>query len=126
VTEADRGEELSPRAVPDQGHQPAAGHTPGPWEVGTPGNGEPGYIYCNNSLGSAVAIAYGMPLALTVFSRAEEEANARLIAAAPELLAALKKCAAVCAGETLSKSAITSALDAARNAIAAAEGRSNG
>jgi hypothetical protein len=53
------------------------------------------------------------------------EADARLITAGPELLKALKKCAAVCAGETLSKSAITSALDAARNAIAAAEGRTN-
>jgi phosphohistidine swiveling domain-containing protein len=40
-----------------------------------------------------------------------------------ELLDALKKCAAVCAGETLTKSAITSALEAARYAIAKAEAR---
>jgi hypothetical protein len=65
-------------------------HTPGPWEVGSEGNGKPGYVYCNNSLGSAVAIVFGKPLRLTVFSPEEEEANARLIAAAPDLLAALK------------------------------------
>ena len=67
-------------------------HTPRPWEVGVEGNGTPGYVYCNNGLGSAVAIVYGKALPYTVFSRAEEEANARLIAAAPELLAALIQC----------------------------------
>ncbi len=51
----------------------------------------------------------------------EPEANARLIAAAPELLAALKSCAAVCAGETLNKSALVNALEQARAAIAKAE-----
>jgi hypothetical protein len=49
-------------------------------------------------------------------------ANANLIAAAPELLAALKLCAAVCAGETLSKSSLASALEAARAAISKATG----
>lgn len=65
------------------------GHTAGPWEVGVKGNGAPGYVYCDNALGSAVAIVYGAPLLHSVFSRAEEEANARLIAAAPDLLAEL-------------------------------------
>ncbi len=65
-------------------------HTPGPWSVGTRGDGTPGYVYCDNELGSAVAIVYGKPLEYTVFSRAEEIANARLIAAAPDLLEALR------------------------------------
>lgn len=64
-------------------------HTPGPWEVGTEGNGSPGFVYCDNSLGSAVAVVYGPAMRHSVFSRAEEEANARLIAAAPDLLEAL-------------------------------------
>jgi hypothetical protein len=134
VTEADRGEELSPRAVPDQGQQPAAKHTPGPWQVGTPGYGEPGYIYCDNALGSAVAITYGLPLALSVFSRAEEEANARLIAAAPDLLEALKAVTPPhrALGCWCSYSRDTEGYGhedgckLARAAIAAAEGRTNG
>jgi hypothetical protein len=68
-------------------------HTPGPWEVGTKGNGAPGYVYCTNDLGSAVAIVYGKALCFSVFSRAEEEANARLIAAAPDLYEALAELA---------------------------------
>ncbi len=65
------------------------GFTPGPWEVGAKGYGAPGYVYCDNSLGSAVAIVYGAPMRHSVFSRAEEEANARLIAAAPSMHAEL-------------------------------------
>ena len=66
-----------------------SGHTPGPWEVGGHDDGVPGYVYCDNEFGSAVAIAYGDALAYTCLPRDEQEANARLIAAAPDLLAAL-------------------------------------
>lgn len=73
----------------------AAGkHTPGPWSLGGSdgdGSGGEGYIYCDNSLGSAVAIAFGECLPFPVFSREEEIANARLIAAAPDLLAVCQK-----------------------------------
>lgn len=67
-------------------------HTPGPWEVGGgEKGGEPGYVYCDNDLGSAVAIVFGIPaLRWSVFPREEEEANARLIAASPKLLEACK------------------------------------
>ena len=63
-------------------------HTPGPWEVGTEGS-EIGAVYCDNSLGSRVAIVFGKGQEYTAFSRTEEEANASLIAAAPDLLEAL-------------------------------------
>lgn len=65
--------------------------TPGPWSVGVEGDGVPGYVYCDNALGSAVAIVYGKALAFTAFSREEEKANAALIAASPRLYAALEK-----------------------------------
>lgn len=53
---------------------------------------------------------------------AAARANARLIAAAPELLEALKLCAAVCAGDTTSKSGLINALEKARAAIAKTTG----
>lgn len=66
-----------------------AGITPGPWEVGGDGNGAAGFVYCHNELGSAVAIFAGPALRWTVFPRAEEEANGRLIAAAPTIIRSL-------------------------------------
>jgi hypothetical protein len=52
--------------------------------------------------------------------------DALMLAAAPDLLEALKKCAAVCAGEALNKSALTMALESACAAIRKAEGGTNG
>lgn len=49
-----------------------------------------------------------------------ERANARLIAAAPDLYEALQDCAAVCAGETMSKGGLVAALEKARDALARA------
>jgi hypothetical protein len=45
------------------------------------------------------------------------EDDARLMAAAPELLEALKLCAAVCSGEVMHKNGLIRALEAARSAI---------
>lgn len=63
-------------------------HTPGPWEIGDASKGEsPRMVYCDDSLGSRVAdcstAGHGIPTAAEI-------ANARLIAAAPEMLEALK------------------------------------
>ena len=49
--------------------------------------------------------------------------DARLIAAAPDLLAALKLTSAVIAGESLNKHDLTKALEAARHALTLAEGK---
>lgn len=90
-------------------------HTPGPWSCGEKGNGAVGSVYCDNSLGTRVAIVYGRGQEYTIFSRAEEEANARLIAAAPDLLNALTVLADACASMGIP-------VDAARAAIAKATG----
>lgn len=69
-------------------------HTKGPWSLGGEegdGTGASGYVYCDNSLGSAVAICFGEHLRFTVFPREEEIANARLIASAPDLLDACER-----------------------------------
>ena len=63
-------------------------HTPGPWKTCDPGKQEnPLMIYCDDSLGSRVAdlskSGHGIPMEV-------DHANARLICAAPDLLAALK------------------------------------
>ena len=65
--------------------------TPGPWSIGKRGDGAIGSVYCDNALGSRVAIVFGEGQEFSVFSRREEEANAHLIAAAPELYEALKR-----------------------------------
>lgn len=65
------------------------GFTPGPWEVGSGGaDGNPNFIYCDDILGSAVA---SVPGTYTVISLEQRAANARLIAAAPELLEACQQ-----------------------------------
>lgn len=62
-------------------------HTPGPWEAGDgAGNGRKDHIYCDDATGSAVATCH---MDYVPRTRVEVEANARLIAAAPDLLAAL-------------------------------------
>lgn len=65
-------------------------HTPGVWEV----TGRAGKGVMVATEGAWIAVVYG-PNVTT-----ESEANARLIAAAPELLEALKECAEVACAET--------------------------
>lgn len=71
---------------PDQ----VASHTPGPWMLDP---AHPLMVYCDDALGSRVADlsqpGHGIPWA-------QEEANARLIAAAPDLLTLAKQYASAC------------------------------
>lgn len=76
-----------------QSHAPNTAHTPGPWRA-QPIEG-PGHWQVINESCRQVAMARHWPNSHGVNSedaRAETEANARLIAAAPELLAALENC----------------------------------
>lgn len=93
-------------------------HTPGPWEV------QPD----QRSQGEALAIVGGSsliiartPKATLDMHRRVDEANARLIAAAPELLEALRAINQVLGGSQPID--IPGALMIARAAIAKAEGR---
>ena len=82
-------------------------HTPGPWDY---------------DMGdfSIYALNDGMPIAAIDNQQHGNEADAQLIAAAPELLAALK---AILTAELFSADA-RAALQAGRDAVAKAEGRS--
>ncbi len=94
-------------------------HTPGPWFAKRMRN-DNGNFDIDSVGGYFVAKSIG---GLDV---GEEEANARLIAAAPELLAALQRAYMALIGYLPGhRNAITdAAIDAARAAIAKAEGRS--
>mgnify|MGYP001562523686 CR=1 FL=1 len=94
-----------------------AKHTPGPWkaygqEVQGDLNGKLRRVaYCNMTESGKVT------------TRIQAEANARLIAAAPDLLAALEKCAAMLAniGQGATNGDYLDALGEARAAIAKTE-----
>lgn len=62
-------------------------HTPGPWEAGRPGHGSIYAAYSNDATGSIIAMCQHD---LVVRSHGEMVANAHLIAAAPDLLEAVK------------------------------------
>ena len=73
-----------------------SGHTPGPWRLNSDA-----LVVGNGALKMSIAIAYDSSTAADGVSREEMKANARLIAAAPELLEALKD--ALCALEVCGK-----------------------
>lgn len=68
--------------------EPATAHTGGTWKNGTFGRGGEDYKYIRQVDGDVIAETY--PLFGRLNPEGERLANARLIAAAPELLAALK------------------------------------
>lgn len=68
-----------------------SGHTPGPWQTGLPlaekEHDMHRMVYCDDSLGSRIA---DCSTAGHGISNAQQLANARLIAAAPQMLEALE------------------------------------
>lgn len=88
-----------------------AKHTPGMWTANKLDSGR----Y------SIISRSEEQHICETVYEGAEHEANARLIAAAPKLLEALKQIA-ILPGGTIG-TALTLAKETARTAIAEAEGR---
>jgi hypothetical protein len=100
-------------------------HTPAPWEVSHGGHGSPSgfvideYFVLNPAVADDVAIAADI---IDPATGLPSEANARLIAAAPELLAALKMAESAYRHNVVKKGEPSSALDAMQRAIAKATG----
>lgn len=102
-----------------------ASHTPGPWKIWTS---------CSFRRISSEATGNDGDVLHAVVQRSDGHPDlcfpnggftgpdALLIVAAPELLAALKLCASVIAGETMHKQGLVDALTAARDAMAKATG----
>ena len=63
-------------------------HTPGPWSLGNAANCGDGYAVCSGAFVVARVVGNGYPIGRG--HAPDSDANARLIAAAPELLAALE------------------------------------
>jgi hypothetical protein len=93
-------------------------HTPGPWEIGNgTGRERPLEVHTSPESHGALTGIYVLPICKEI-TGPDKEANARLIAAAPELLAIAKAVLESEQVETYSTLAIV-----ARAAIAKAEGR---
>jgi hypothetical protein len=103
-----------------------ASHTPAPWafERAVEANGSVTFDIFNSDVSACNGVGGGVAYIQTYNAQQAvvQEANARLICAAPDLLAALKECAAVCAGETMNKNGLIRALEMSRAAIAKATG----
>jgi hypothetical protein len=88
------------------------GHTPGPWELA---NGL--RVYAPGKAGPLLATVHDLPRTAT-----QAHANARLMAAATELLQALRECLAVIEQHELLANSESFVGDQARAAIAKATG----
>jgi hypothetical protein len=98
-------------------------HTPGPWHIGS-GNGE-GSIFAKNGrmrLETGGTTLYAICHNVSTWNIDEDDANARLIAAAPDLLEALETCVselnqlAFLANDKLANAAIEKSIEAIRKA----------
>jgi len=80
------GVKQEPTATTSPSQEPAAQHTPGPWSISPTSNpsSEFGIVAIDGTIVSRLDYWHDE-------AEAESEANARLIAAAPELLAALRE-----------------------------------
>ena len=101
-----------------------AKHTPGPWNIGSSDLPVSRMsIHCKGHKDSCHStVALMVSRGAIGISPDEEFANARLIAAAPELLEALEDCVAVMDRELAGLKAIQPELSSARAAIAKATG----
>ena len=101
-----------------------AKHTPGPWNIGSSDLPVSRMsIHCKGHKESCHSTVALMVSRMTIgISHDEEFANARLIAAAPDLLKALEDCVAVMDRELAGLKVIQPELSAARAAIAKATG----
>ncbi len=101
-----------------------AKHTPGPWNIGSSDLPVSRMsIHCKGHKDSCHStVALMVSRGVIGISHDEEFANARLIAAAPDLLEALKDCVAVMDRELAGLKVIQPELSAARAAIAKATG----
>ena len=98
-----------------------AKHTPGPWtNPGTDG-GDSVISATVDNRRRTIAHVYA-PYCDKEESEEQQLANARLIAAAPELLKALEKCALILCGENLYKNALEDAIKSSLSAIKKAKG----
>lgn len=109
-----------------RGQVSPARHSAGPWEIGTPNGFNANHVYASGD--KSVAMVYGISM-YTTKQEAEEStmcaegmANARLIAAAPEMLAALKECLQNTGGGWIAASVI----ERAEAVIAKATGATTG
>jgi hypothetical protein len=99
-------------------------HTPGPWRVGNAGF----TVFGPKTERPAPVVVAEIPPPTPRVSREERKANARLIAAAPEVLAALEtslkwlEAAQADEPEDFDSPELRSAVDAARRAVALARG----
>lgn len=100
--------------------------TPGPWEIRDDYTQDHGVICVEHPAWDAIDVI--MPQWSNMDSPEEHQANARLIAAAPDLYDALQECsfrlAALVAASGDFSDVNAKALDAATAALAKAEGRS--
>ena len=97
-------------------------HTPGPWKL----NKDKTTVYCTTRNNDEPGICSTKGEALILLSREAQEANARLIASAPDLLEALRELEPIAhrlGGESPKYDLLNNATAKARAAIATAEGR---
>ena len=96
--------------------------TPGPWRLVKVDNRVYVCAEKNKRVSKICAFTFNNTESGTFQERPVCEANAQLVAAAPDLYHALRLSAAVLAGEELSKLALERALEAARDALQKAGG----
>lgn len=99
----------------------SAAHTPGPWEAHFNGSITASVDDSRPLLDIAIGMAFA-PAEKGRFAFDVQRANARLMACAPELLAALIAVTTTCGQEFMDITPISRAFDQARAAIAKAEG----